>query len=394
METKLRILIVHNYYQIPGGEDIVVKNEKKLLENHGHMVWLYTRDNSEIDSAKSLKKLCLPFSMIFNFRTYKEVKYIIQEQNIDILHVHNTMSLISPSVYYAAFRCHVPVVQTMHNFRLLCPGATFYRDGHICEECVEHGLGCAIKYGCYRESRLQTFICVLTTKLHRIFGTYRKINFICLTDFNKDKLLLLNQPGKKKIIDPDKVFIKPNFTFANTGQFLRGDYYLFVGRIEKIKGLDLLIEAFSQLPDRNLLIVGTGTEFEKYRLLARRLNASNIKFTGFLEHGEIDNAYNRACAVIVPSQWYETFGMIIAEAFASHVPVIAGGIGNIGGLIENGKNGLTFTYNSCQALINAIEHFEKLDRDSYGEAAYRTYQNQFSPESNYEQLLNIYDQLI
>ena len=166
------------------------------------------------------------------------------------------------------------------------------RDRHICEECVEHGLGCAIKYGCYRESRLQTFICVLTTKLHRIFGTYRKINFICLTDFNKDKLLLLNQPGKKKIIDPDKVFIKPNFTFANTGQFLRGDYYLFVGRIEKIKGLDLLIEAFSQLPDRNLLIVGTGTEFEKYRLLARRLNASNIKFTGFLEHGEIDNAYN------------------------------------------------------------------------------------------------------
>ncbi|WP_343246862.1 glycosyltransferase [Diplocloster hominis] len=393
METKLRILIVHNYYQIPGGEDIVVENEKKLLENNGHVVMLYSRDNSEIESMTLLKKICLPFSMIFSFRTYKEVKQLIQEHNINILHVHNTMNLISPSVYYAAFHCNIPVVQTMHNFRLLCPGATFYRDGHICEECIERGLGCAIQYGCYRNSKLQTFICVLTTKIHRLLRTYKKVNFICLTEFNSKKLLQLNRPVKNNIVDPDKVFIKPNFTFANTGQFFQGEYYLFVGRIEKIKGLDILIEAFSQIPDRKLLIAGTGTELNKYMLLARSYNAQNIKFTGFLKHGEVGKAYNRAIAVIVPSQWYETFGMIIAEAFASHVPVIAGDIGNIGSLVVNGKNGLTFKYNSCEALINTIEHFEKLDRVSYGEAAYQTYINQFSPESNYKQLLKIYDQI-
>ncbi|MEH7111505.1 glycosyltransferase [Neobacillus niacini] len=208
--SKPKILIVHNYYQIPGGEDTVVANETKLLKQKGHEVVFYSRNNSELKDLNLFQKLCLPFTTVFSIKTYREVKEVIKKQNIDIVHVHNTLNLISPSVYYAAFACKVPVVQTIHNFRMLCPAATFYRNGNICEDCTSKGLKCAIKYSCYRQSKLQTIACVVTLKLHRFFGTYKKLNYICLTEFNMLKLLELNK-GKKKIIDPEKVFIKPNF---------------------------------------------------------------------------------------------------------------------------------------------------------------------------------------
>ena len=204
-EKKQNVLIVHNYYQIPGGEDTVVANEKKMLEKHGHKVILYSRNNAELKQMSKLQKIFLPITTVFNPRTYKDIKKLIREENIEVVHVHNTLNLVSPAVYYAARRMKVPVIQTIHNFRLLCPGATFYRDGHICEDCVEKGLICAVKHGCYRESKIQTLACVLSTMFHRLTRIYGKINYICLTDFNKEKLLELKQ------IKPERVFVKPNF---------------------------------------------------------------------------------------------------------------------------------------------------------------------------------------
>ena len=150
---KQNILIVHNYYQVPGGEDTVVANEKKMLEKHGHKVVLYSRNNVELKQMSKSQKIWLAITTVFNPRTYREIKKLIRQENIEIVHVHNTLNLISPAVYYAARSMKVPVIQTIHNFRLLCPGATFYRDGHICEDCVEHGLKCAVKHSCYRKSK-------------------------------------------------------------------------------------------------------------------------------------------------------------------------------------------------------------------------------------------------
>ncbi|GAB1800831.1 glycosyltransferase [Priestia megaterium] len=210
MEKKKKILIVHNYYQIPGGEDTVVANEQRLMEQNGFEVLLYSRNNSELKTMNKFKKFFLPITTIFSIKTYREIKRIIKQNKIDVVHVHNTLSLISPSVYYAAFSTKIPVIQTIHNFRLLCPGALFYRDNKICEDCVDKGLKCAISNKCYRGSRVQTLGCVLTLKIHRLLGTYKRINYICLTEFNKEKLLLLNK-GEKQVIDPNKVFVKPNF---------------------------------------------------------------------------------------------------------------------------------------------------------------------------------------
>lgn len=383
---KQKVLMVHNYYQIPGGEDTVVANEKRLLEEHGHEVVLYTRHNDELKNMSILRKLCLPFTTIFNPRTYREVKKIIREENIEIVHVHNTLNLISPAVYYAAVKMKVPVVQTIHNFRMICPGATFFRDGHICEDCVSKGLGCAFKHKCYRSSRAQTLICVISTLIHRWTGIYGKINYICLTEFNKEKLLQLNR--KKQIIDPKRVFVKPNFTFEPAlGETHGGDddYYLFIGRIEEIKGVGLLLEAFRRMPDKKLRLAGNGTKIEKYRTNA----TSNVSFLGFLNRDQITDQLAGTKAVIVPSQWYETFGMIIAEAYAAHRPVIAGDIGNIGILVEDGISGVKFKYNNAEALMLAVDEV----KNTMGENGYQKYVKEFSPEANYKQLMAVYAEL-
>lgn len=380
----MNILIVHNHYQIPGGEDTVVANEKKLLEDYGHRVTLYTRNNCELKQMPFFRKLALPFTTIFNPRTYMDIRDMIRKQKIEIVHVHNTLNLISPSVYYAACSRKVPVVQTIHNFRMLCPGATFYRDGHICEDCLEKGLKCAVKHGCYRGSRLQTLACVISMKLHRMTGIYRKLNYICLTEFNKEKLLKLKQ------IKEGRVYVKPNFTFDIEEKKERGEFYLYIGRIEEIKGVALLIEAFSRMPEKKLVLAGTGSEVHTYKDAAAERGLVNIEFTGFKEREKLAGLLKYAKAVIVASQCYETFGMIIAEAFACRTPVIVGDIGNIGGLVEDGVDGVKFQYDSSDALVEAVERFEQLNAVTLGENAYRKYRERFAANSNYKGLEEVY----
>lgn len=456
---KKTVLLVHNRYKIAGGEDTVASNEKKMLENHGHRVIVYERSNMELEDFSKFKKLLLPFTSIFSIRSYRQVKRLIEENDVDIVHVHNTLSLVSPSVYYAAFKCKVPVVQTMHNFRLICPGGSFYRDeaaqagaaaegagnaesaesagsfGRICEECAMGGLGCAVKHSCYRQSRAQTIVSAAILKIHRILGTYRKINFICLTRFNKYKLLQLNDSGK--IINPARVFIKPNFTYdlhdrlSGAGNVVNNtvgdavdaavdnavdspaadrpesesgaeksrkesDYYVFAGRLEKLKGIELLTDAFIRMPNRRIYIMGDGILESEIKEKCRKQNAGNITFMGRTEGGVYAEVLAKAKALIVTSQCYETFGMGAAEAYSLGVPVIAGDIGNIGDIVIEGKTGLHFRYNSVDALIDTIDKFERLSAEDVGkmrENALRYYRENLTEEQNYKILTDIYDRV-
>ena len=201
---KAKVLVVHNYYQIGGGEHTVFENEVKLLRQNGHEVITYTRDNAELKVSK-LKLALAPFSAIWSFKTYREVSAILRQENIDVVHCHNTFPLISPSVYYAAWKTGVPVVQTIHNYRFLCPNGLFYRNGKICEDCLRKGLYCALSHGCYRNSRIQTLPVVLMLAVHRLLGTYQRLNYIFLTDFTKRFFV------KKFRLKEEQMFIKPNF---------------------------------------------------------------------------------------------------------------------------------------------------------------------------------------
>lgn len=384
---KQNVLIVHNYYQIPGGEDSVVHNEKKLLEQHGHKVIVYSRNNRELNTMSKWKKAFLPINTIFSLRTYRDIRRIIRQEQIDLVHVHNTLNLISPSVYYAACSMHKPVVQTIHNFRLLCPAATFYRNGGICEDCVTKGLRCAVQHGCYRGSKLQTLACVISTTIHRWTGIYRKLSYICLTDFNREKLLQLRG------IRPEQILVKPNFTWEQEqGQIIteRKNQYLFAARLDELKGIKELLEAWKELGDAapKLLVCGSGSLEEWCRTYIADNHLDMVHLMGQLPVEEVKRLVSESKVLILPTRWYEGFPMTIVEAYSVGTPVIGPNMGNVGRLIEDGKTGLVYDREKGHGLFEIIRRAEREEFDYQRIREY--YENQYSAESNYQRLIDIY----
>lgn len=382
---KEKILLVHNHYRLPGGEDTVVSNEKKMLEEHGHEVVLYTRNNSELENMGLIRKLLLPFTAIYNPRTSKDIKRVIKEENIDIVHVHNTLHLISPAVYYAALKMGKPVVQTVHNFRLLCPGATFYRDGHICEDCVSKGLGCALKHKCYRGSFFQTLICVICTKIHRWIGIYEKISYICLTEFNKKKLLRL------KGINEDRIFVKPNFADRKAEMKLeRKDQFVFAGRLDQLKGIDLLLTAWKEMGENapRLIVCGTGS-MENWCKEYVKENGINVEMRGFIPNSEALEMIGESRALILPTQWYEGFPMVIVEAYSVGTPVICTDIGNCGCVVEDGVTGWKFKDKEGLKL-----HIEKSRSIQIFESVNNCFRSLYVEKVNYKRLNEIYKECV
>lgn len=361
-----------------------------MLEEYGHKVILYTRDNSELKKMSLKQKLLLPFMTVFNVKTYQEIKKIITRDKVDIVHVHNTLNLVSPSVYYAAKAMGVPIVQTIHNFRLLCPGATFYRDGNICEDCLSKGLLCAIKYRCYRGSKLQTLACVFNTKIHCMTGIYENINYICLTEFNKRKLLELKQIQEKR------VFVKPNFV-ENVDKLIpeekRKNQFIFAGRLDKLKGIDLLLKAWCELgrDAPKLIVCGTGPmeEWCNNYVIANKLN---VEMRGFVSNQVIRKLMASSQAMILPTQWYEGFPMSIVEAFSVGTPVLCSDFGNAGSIVEDGVMGYKFEYNSIDQITKSVKKIMKHSLDN-GQIK-KIFNDKFSKQTNYKILEQIYQDII
>ena len=411
----MKILLVHNKYQVRGGEDSVVENETKMLRDHGHEVIEYIRDNSEINIVKGIGKLLIPFKSIYNTSAYCDVKKILLCEHVDIVHIHNTHMVISPSVIYAARKCKVPVVMTLHNFRLLCAGAMLYRGGHICEDCVGGCLWKGVKYGCFRNSKIQSLAIVLSDYFHRLTGIYKYVNFICLSEFNKEKLLTLKQ------VCVDKVFVKPNFgvkpdlelnienTVTNNSdleminndvieneqsELQDRDIYLYFGRMDETKGVKLIIDAFSEMPDKKLAMAGNGPLLEECQKMVADKGLRNIEILGWCDKEKLTELFSRTKAVICASQWYEGHPMVVVESFANGIPVITGDLGNIGTTVTDGYNGIKYKYDSKDALRDAVVLFEANDRTELSENAKKTFEDKYTEEMNYKLLIDIYDSII
>lgn len=385
----MNILIVHNHYQIPGGEDQVAAQEAELLRAHGHNVITYYRDNSELKDFSLGQKILLPFRTIYNPRTCREIRKCIRENKIDVVHVHNTLMLVSPAVYYAARREKVPVVQTIHNFRLLCPGATFYRDDQVCEDCLKKGLSCALKHRCYRGSFSQTLCCVLSMKLHRATGIYKKLTYICLTEFNKKKLLGL------KGLKPEQIFVKPNAVSAPEAlmpELERQDRFLFAARLEDMKGIRVLLEAWRLLGANGpeLLICGSGPLDEWSREFAADNKMTNVRFLGRLPNDQVRRLMATSRALILPTQWYEGFPLSIAESYSMGTPVLVSNLGNGGSLIKQGVTGLKFDPKSPQSIAKAVKKMEAEKNVNWEENTRRVYDQALTPEKNYAALMEVY----
>lgn len=385
VKMKETILIAHNYYQLPGGEDSVFNNEKYLLLRNGHKVITYNRHNSEIKNMSIFRLLLIPLEAVFSVKTFREINKLIKVNDVDIIHVHNTLSLISPSIYYAALWNKTPVVQTVHNFRLMCPAGTYYRNGKICEECSTKSLFTSISNGCYRNSKIQTGILVMNLYFHRFTKVYKKINFICLTSFNKSKLCDIG------IANESSVFIKPNFSkkiLKITPYNLRKNQFVYVGRIDRIKGIDLLLTAWKKMGENapKLIICGTGPLENWCReYISDNMLKDKIILKGFVENDEAIKIISESKALILPTQWYEGFPMTIVESFSVGTPVIGSNIGNVGSIIESEKNGWIFKHDSIESLISVIEKNEDIVDETYN-----SYCRVYSENVNYDALISIY----
>lgn len=381
----MRILIVHNYYKIPGGEDTVVNNESKLLRDHGHEVYFYKRNNTEMENYSSIQRLVLPFNTIFSIKSYREVLKIIDDKKIDIVHVHNTVCVISPSVYYAAFKRKIPVVQTIHNFRLICPGAAMYRDGKICEECSGRSLFHSVRHKCYRNSGMNTFAIAVMETLHKLIGTYSKMDYICLTDFNKKQLLRMN--SKKVYINPSRIHVKPNFVVSQIDVIpfdRRKNQIVYAGRLDPTKGLKLLLSAWKYVKAYELIICGTGPEEEWCRRHIESNDITNVTMKGYISNADVMGIISESKALILPTQWYEGFPMVLVESFACGTPVLGSDIGNVNDIIIEGKNGLHFNHKSVKSIVETVNKLSDMCKTT------RSSSKIYDSEANYEMLMDIY----
>jgi glycosyltransferase involved in cell wall biosynthesis len=385
----MRVLLVHNKYQHAGGEDTVFNEEAALLEKHGNVVERLVFDNRDIRT--SFDQLLTGLFMIYNPKSAKAARKKIQEFQPDIIHVHNFFPLASPAIFFVAEKFRIPVVMTLHNFRMLCPSATLYYDNKIYERSIGRTFPIhAIVRGVYRNSRVQTFALVLMMAVHKWMKTWSKrvTRYIVLTEFAKSKF----QQGKLGIA-PEQMMIKPNFVQDfGLGSAEREDFFLYVGRLSEEKGIRILLEACENA-DFAVTIIGDGP----LRSLVEERAASNpmIRYVGFQNRTAVINTMKRCKALIFPSVCYETFGMSIIEAFATGTPVIASKHGAMAELVEDGRTGLHFEPGNAADLkekIRLLLEQPGLARELSANARV-SYTTLYSPEKNYEQLIGLYRSL-
>jgi glycosyltransferase involved in cell wall biosynthesis len=313
----VRVLLLHNRYRRPGGEDTLFDAVGGLLASRGHAVRSLEVTNADIGGAVS--PLRAAGRAVWSPAAGRAVARAVSRFRPDVVHVHNFFPLLSPSVHHACRRSGAAVVQTLQNYRLLCPNALFFRDGHPCEECLGRAVPWpGVVHGCYRGSRLATAPVAAMVAVHRALRTWRRAVdvFVAPTEFVRRKFA---EGG----LDPRRIAVQPNLVDASPepgdGQ---GGYALAVGRLSEEKGFDTLVAAWARLGrEPPLKIVGDGPLRPALRAAAAEV--ADVEWAGWAPAAEVRRLMRSAMLVVVPSRWYETFGNVIVEAFAAGAPVVA-----------------------------------------------------------------------
>jgi glycosyltransferase involved in cell wall biosynthesis len=379
----LKVLLVHNYYQQAGGEDQVVADEAWLLEQHGCQVLRYHRHNDEV---AELGRAQTARATLWSRQSYRELQTLIKRERPDVMHCHNLFPLISPAAWRAARDAGVPVVQTLHNFRWLCAGGAFLRDGKPCEDCLGKLPLAAVRHACYRGSRAGTAVVAAMQVWHRWRGSLGWVDrFIALSQFSRQKFIAGGLPAERLVV-------KPNFLTAEVepGEG-RGRNALFVGRLSEEKGVELLLAAWKQLAaPMRLTIVGDGPLAPLVEAAAKE--DSRITWLGRLSPADVYAQIREAACLLLPSTCYENFPKTLVEAYAHGTPVIAAGHGSLRELVAPGNNGFLFRAGDAGDLAATVTSFpaNAADRLRLRTRARETYLNRFTSAENWRQLRNIY----
>lgn len=383
----MRILLIHNAYQYSGGEDVVVRQEANILRNKGVELKEYRRSNREIKGI--MGSFRASFQAVWARDTMRDITALIQDFKPEIMHFHNTWLLISPAPYWTARKYGIPVVQTLHNYRLLCPNAQLIKKGEPCEMCKEKIFPYpGILFGCYRSSYLQSLLLGGTVSFHHLLGTWaKKVDlYIALTEFARNKFIEGGIPA-------EKIVLKPNFVYPDpVPKGIARNYALFVGRLSTAKGLLTLIDAWKNLPDIPLKIVGDGPLVDDIRSSIEKEGLKRIKVLGQRSQEDVFSLMKRARFLVFPSEWYECFPVTICEAFACGVPVIASRLGAMAEIIEDGRTGLHFESGNPEDLAAKVEWawIHKKKMEEMGRKARMEYQRKYTAEINYKMLMDIY----
>jgi glycosyltransferase involved in cell wall biosynthesis len=388
----MRILIVHNRYRsgAPSGENRVVDQESEALAALGHEVIPFGRGSDEIAQWPLAKKAMLPARTIWSRETYRDLKAALHEQRPDVVHVHNTFPLLSAAILYACRDAGVPVVATIHNYRLECANGTFFRRGTVCHDCA-HGLPIpAVVHGCYRESRAATIPVALAMSLHRQAWKSLVSAYVFISASQRD---LLQGSG----LAPDRVFVRYNLIpHRDRPQAAQAPTVVYAGRLDDAKGARLLMAGWDHYrrtsgePGLNLVIAGGGplgdevTEWASVR--------PSVEMNGPVSSDRCAELIAQARAVLLPSAWEETFGLVAIEAMAAGVPPVAADHGSFAELITPGVDGALFSPGDPDALALAIADVESDPEryEMYGKQARKTYEQRFDPQRSVEELLGIY----
>lgn len=392
MPMSIKILLAHNYYQQPGGEDTTFESEVKLLRDKGHDVIEYIEHNNRVGEMSSIS---VAAQTHWSRDSHKKITDVLKKEKPSIAHFHNTFPLISPSAYYACQSLGVPVIQSLHNPRLLCPSANLYRDARLCQDCIgKTPPWPSILHGCYRNSRSQTAVVASMLTLHRILETWRKKvhTFIVFTDFYRKKF---TEGGLPK----EKLAYKPHFIYPDPGMDKAkniGEYALFAARLDPQKGVRVMLKAWEHL-DIPLIIRGSGQLEPETQDWIKRHPDTKVKIMGRLPRAELSELMGNARFLVWPSQgYYETFGYSAVECYAHGVPVIASKEGVMEEIVSDGHTGLHFQTGDAEDLAKKVrwlwDHPEESKR--MGHEARMEYENKFTADKNYEMLMQIYENAI
>jgi glycosyltransferase involved in cell wall biosynthesis len=384
----MKILTVHNKYRFRGGEDESRESEDRLLISRGHEIREIIFDNKTIAGVATWRA---GLSASWSSRAYRKAHQELRAWRPDILDVHNFFPLASPSVHYAAWGLGVPVVQTLHNYRLLCPGALLFRKGAPCEDCIHSWFPWrGIVHRCYRASALQTSAVSLMIAVHRTLRTWERIvsQFIAVSEFEKRKFVEAGFPESK-------IMVKPNFVLDPGAPGMGGGELVFVGRLTPEKGVRTLLAAMALTnSSASLTIVGDGPLEAEVRSAAAR--DPRIRYLGRISQAKVLDLLGRATALIFPSEWYETFGRVAAESFARGTPVVAARIGAIAEIVEDGRTGIHFNPSDPQDLARRITwvHTNPANMAQMRVAARQEFEKKYTSERNYGLLMEAYSRAI
>ena len=370
----------------------MVDQEAEALLTAGHTVERFERSSDEIADRSMVGKALVPVELLWNDRARRSLTRVLRSYRPAVVHVHNTFPLLSPSVLYACHAEGVPVIATIHHYRLVCPSGTLFRDGRVCHDCIGRLPLPGIRHGCYRDSVLSTLPMAAATVAHR--GAWRTMvsAYVFISRAQRDLIAGDGFPA-------DRLFVKPNFVTSKTAAPVtqRDCRVVYVGRLTQEKGIPLLMEAWDRYTSRcdngslELCVAGAGPlEDTVERWAADR---DSVKWLGMLSQQECAILIAGARAVLVPSQWEETFGLVAVEAMAAGVPPVAPAHGSFPELVTNGVDGVLFEAGNADSLANLIRDVqERPERyEALGRAARGTYEQRFSREANVNQLLQIYD---